>query len=150
MDGSEDTGSDARPETRLRSAYEVPLERLNESLMDQIARVAQQLQAQFGADVWMDHSFKPFAPATELAIPVVDEVEVTSWEEESLLLNTWPPLGFARVYCKNNRELLDAVHSKAHEPLAPSPRQRRSPSRGCGGGVTCCRNVAMPSSWSWN
>ena len=114
----------------FRVAYEVPLARLNESLMDQIDSVAQQLQAQFGADVWVDHMFKPFAPATELAIPVVDEEKVTSWEEESRLLNTLPPLGFARVYCKDDRDLLDAVRSKAHELLAPRPRTRRSPSRG--------------------
>lgn len=103
-----------------RVAYEVPLARLDEDLMDQMDYVARELQAEFGAEVWVDRAFRPFAPATELAIPVVDADRVTSWEQESHLFRTLPPLAFARVYARNEKALIEAVSAKAQRLLKTS------------------------------
>lgn len=106
-----------------RVAYEVPLAELDEDLADWVGPIVKQLQREFGEDVWVDYDYKPFAPARELGMPVVDGKKRTSWEQESRLLKTLPPLGFARVYARNDKPLRKAVESRARELVGSSVKQ---------------------------
>lgn len=116
--GASQVAKDILERRHYRVAYEVPPASLDENIGERMESLSHRLGQEFGNDVWVDWLYRPFAPARELAMPIVDGSKLTSWVRESRLLSTLPPIGFARVYARNDEELKKTVHERAEKLYA--------------------------------
>lgn len=66
-----------------------------------------ELRGEFGDAFHVDSEERQLARATELGLPIVSDDEVVSrWADESALFRTLPPLGFFRVFVRNDPDLV--------------------------------------------
>jgi hypothetical protein len=99
----------------LRLAFEAPEGRI-EVFYDRAEELRTALQAEFGTKVHCDSEYQPLASASELSLPVVGpDGAITTWEEESKLFSSLPPLGFLRVYAADEPGLKDRVNRFCRE-----------------------------------
>lgn len=107
--GSNEAASVFYTRGHYRMVFQAPEGSL-ESYMDQVDDLRRGLADTFGNDVYVDALVKPLAPTGGPDVLVVSKGSVVStWEAESKLFSTLPPLGFFRVYARNDGSVKKAV-----------------------------------------
>jgi hypothetical protein len=99
----------------LKVAFEAPGGRV-EDYIDRAENLKVALLEEFGDGVHCDAMYRPLATGeSELSLPVIaPDGTLSSWEAESKLFNTLPPLGFLRVYSTDEPGLREEVNRFCH------------------------------------
>lgn len=93
----------------FRSAFEAPEGQVDRYRTHE-PELREALAEEFGGDAHLDAEAKQLARATELDLPIVRDGEIVSrWADESPFFKTLPPLGFLRVFARNERALVEQV-----------------------------------------